>query len=47
MSTFSVKVRTNDGTRHQFDQLGRTAAEVHEAASERFGHLCNVLVMPK
>lgn len=47
MSNFSVKVATPDGKKEFFDQLGRTAAEVHEAASARFGNLCCVVVVPK
>ncbi len=47
MSTFSVKVRTESGERHHFDQLARTSAEAHDAAAARFGYLCNVLVKPK
>lgn len=47
MSTFSVKVRTLDGSKHEFDQLGFTSGDVYEAAAARFGYLCNVRVSPK
>lgn len=47
MSTFSVKVRTETGERHDFDQLAFTSADAHAAAAARFGYLCNVMVKPK
>lgn len=47
MSTFSVKVRTENGSQHEFDQIGNTSDEVRDAAAERFGYLCYVMVRPK
>lgn len=44
MSTYSVKVRTQDGTTHHFPQLAFTAADAADAAAARFGYLCAVLV---
>ena len=45
MSTYSVKVQTPNGERHQFDQAAFTSAEAHEAAAARFGYLCSVSVV--
>lgn len=46
MSTYSVKVQTPDGERHEFDQAAFTSGEAHEAAAARFGYLCSVVVLP-
>jgi len=46
MSTYSVKVQTQTGERHVFDQAAFTSAEAHEAVAARFGYLCSVVVLP-
>jgi hypothetical protein len=46
MSTYSVKVQTPTGERHQFNQLAFTSADAHEAVAARFGYLCAVSVVP-
>lgn len=46
MSTFSVKVRTEQGT-FRYDRLGFTSAQVHEDESNRHGNLCAVTVVAK
>ena len=46
MLTFLVTVRTESRQRHEFPQLGFTAAEVRESAAARFGYLCYVFVRP-
>lgn len=45
MSTYSVKVQTPDGVRHQFDQAAFTSGDALEAAAARFGYLCCVVVV--
>jgi hypothetical protein len=46
MSTYSVKVQTPDGVRHEFDQAAFSSADAYDAAAARFGYLCSVRVLP-
>ncbi|MEJ7804310.1 MAG: hypothetical protein WKG03_00090 [Telluria sp.] len=47
MSTYNVKVRTETGERHHFDQIASSSADAIDAAAARFGYLCAVLVTAK
>lgn len=47
MSKFAVKVTTEDGTVHAFDEPASNSGDAYEAAAARFGYLCAVSVLPK
>lgn len=45
MKTYLVKVKTESGEKHEFEQDDFSSASVAENASARFGGLCSVFVV--